>query len=94
MSEFHVGDRVSMQHVADRYPGTVIEVGKREILVREDSHRRREGAAPYTQDWIIEENPDGPVRKFTLRKDGRWRGVGSTVPILGHGWSYYHSYEF
>lgn len=94
MIEFKVGDRVHTMHVADSYPGTVVEVSSRAIFVREDSHRKAPGAQMYSQDWIIEENPNGIVRKFTRRSDGTYREVGSSAPVVRPGWKYYYSYEF
>lgn len=93
---YEIGERVSMQHVADRYPGTVvgIERGGRTLLVRRDNAMPDPDSEPMSNKWIITENPDGYVEPFTLRNDGTYRAQSSSWPFLTPGWSHYYSYEF
>lgn len=89
-----IGDRVSMQHVADRYPGTIVGMRGGILLVRRDTAEPTPGSEPMSNDWVISENPDGMVQEYTRRKDGSYRAKGSSFPVLVPGWSHYYSYEF
>lgn len=91
-----VGDRVSMQHVADRYPGTVVAVSPsgHTVTVRRDRAMPSKNSQPMSNQWDIYEDPTGIEEKYTRRKDGSYRHVGSSHPYLVSGWSHYHSYEF
>ncbi|MCA1800421.1 MAG: hypothetical protein LC650_03935 [Actinobacteria bacterium] len=93
---YQIGDRVSMQYVADRYPGTVVDVqrGGRTLIVRQDTALPAPDAEPMSNKWTITENPDGGTETFTLRNDGSYRARHVSSPFLTNGWSHYYSYEF
>jgi len=91
-----VGDKVSIQYAADRYPATVVEVLRngRTVVVRQDIARPMPDARPMSNQWQLFDNPDGAVQEFTLRNDGSYRAKNTYSPFLTRGWSHYYSYEF
>jgi len=101
------GQPVSMQHVADCYPGVIQSISPtgHEIVVQGVQHR----ANPDTvnemghQNWIVElDKPQGGLRKFTRRQRVRngerqtyYASPGSTHPFLSFGGArYYYCWEF
>jgi len=75
-----VGMGVTILHWTDRSAGTIIEVGKnaRFVMVQDDKQWRTDkNGFSEAQEWATEPNPEGAVRKYTLRKDGSYRLVGS-----------------
>jgi len=101
------GQPVTMQHVADAYPGYIVSISPsgHEIGVQGVQHR----ADPKTlnlmghQNWIVEmDKPQGGVRKFTRRvrtingeKKAYYASPGSTHPHLSFGRArYYYCWEF
>lgn len=94
---FNTGDKVNIRHLVDTYPGTVVgfQRGKQTMLVRNDAFRRERGSKMYTQDWVIEDDENGSVDKYTLRQNGKYVLVGAHgYGIVSPGWRCYFSYEF
>ncbi len=93
---YEIGDKVSMQYFADRYPGTVVGVLRngRTIQVRHDTARPVPGSEPMSNTWQLFDNPAGHVEEYTLRNDGSYRLKNSYSARLVSGWSHYYSYEF
>lgn len=84
-----------MQHVADRYPATIIGQGRAQtFLVQRDRAVPDPSFPAMSNRWLIYRDTDGPIYEFTLRRDGSYRAKGSKYPVLTKGWSHYYSYEF
>lgn len=88
-----VGMPCSFSCGSDRSPGHVSKVwpSGKTILVREAKVETGPGFDYYAQHpYIITPDPEGYERKFTLRKNGKWKSVGGTYRLgLGHA-SKYH----
>ena len=95
-----VGEGASIGNRVDCNPYTVIEVSSdlKTVTVQEDSATPKPNSPAYSNEWIIERNPQGQVQVFTLRKNGQYVRQGETVKggqtlSLGLRRKYY-SYEF
>jgi hypothetical protein len=67
---------------SDRRAATIIEVSKngRIVTTREDEAIRTDGhGVSDAQSYRYEPNPLGHTQQFSLRKNGRWIAVGSTM---------------
>jgi hypothetical protein len=95
-----VGEGATISYVADSYAQTIIEVSDdlKTVVVQQDDAKHDPNTKPYSNQWIITRNPNGQVRTFTLRKNGRYVLKGETLKgglklSLG-GRHHYYSYEF
>jgi hypothetical protein len=92
-----IGMGVTQQIGSDRYPGTIIEVsasGKKivfqdDIAIRTDSNGMSE-----SQTYTFERDPNGSIHYASLRKDGRWKLMGSKIPISIGIRSKYYDFSF
>ena len=95
-----VGEGASIGMRADCYPYTIIEVSSdlKTVTVQEDSATPKPNSPAYSNEWIIERNPQGQVQVFTLRKNGQYVRQGETMnggQKLSIGLRHkYYSYEF
>jgi hypothetical protein len=78
------GQRCTFTIGSDRYPVTVV---KRHLLsvTTSDDTARQIGDYYGNQRWISVSNPNGRIRHFTKRKDGRWLLVGQKYGYLSAG---------
>lgn len=72
-----VGMDATVTFYTDRHAATVSAWDEKTkvIAVQEDTVAIRDGAAPYTQDWICTPNENGAIRLFRLNKKNRWDAV-------------------
>lgn len=77
-----VGDGATESVGSDCYPYTVVKVSEsgKTIWLQRDSFRRADSNGPFTesQSYVYERCPEAPLRKATLRKDGRYRMAGQS----------------
>lgn len=81
---------------SDRTAVTIVRVlSAKRILVTEDTATRTDKRGmTENQEYEYKSNPNGAVREFSLRKDGRWKEKGgATVLLLGER-DAYHDYSF
>lgn len=67
---------------SDCYPYTVVKIlSPCRIQVQTDNYKPTEKhEGPFgKQDYTYEPNPQGDIRTFTLRKNGRWYEMGSSM---------------
>lgn len=79
--EWEVGHGATFQVGADRYAGTIVEVGRtvgRRYVVFQYDHARRvdTNGLGDVQEWVHEPNPNGATLRFTQRGDGRYKVSG------------------
>jgi hypothetical protein len=83
---------------SDRKPYTVVEVlksGKRCVLQADNYTRVDKNGMSESQSYIYEPDPNGSKVTVSLRKDGRWRAVGSSSDVYSIGVrSAYHDFSF
>lgn len=81
----------------DRHAFTVIEVsksGKRCKVQADKAIRTDKNGMSECQEYTYEPDPKGYVRELSLRRDGKWKAVGTTELFrLGHREEYY-DYSF
>jgi len=73
---------------SDRYPYTILDVSPsgKQIRIQEDNATPGPGHNFYgSQCWVFTPNPNGRKITISLRKDGRWREVGSGRGSSGYG---------
>ena len=77
-----VGDGITMHAGSDSYPYTITEVSAsgKNITVQRDSARRTDSNG-YGGDqvWEITPDPQGRVETLSMRKDGYYRNVGTSM---------------
>jgi hypothetical protein len=102
------GDDVTMHLWTDAHSYTVVRVTKKFVEVRANNEKidptwKREfipggfaGHTPnnYSQKWIVEKNPDAPIVKFGVRKDGYLCSKGSRRPDITLGAHPFYDYNF
>ncbi len=70
-----VGMGVTTLFISDRHACTVIQVthkGKRVLVQQDHETRTDKNGFSEIQTWVHAPNPNGRIKAFTLRKDGRW----------------------
>ena len=77
--DYKVGDAVHYRYQGDAFPGTVIGVSRRRVLVELWKPKRK----PYL--FVRDERYKEQPRLFTLRADGSFRSTGSGIWTLGRG---------
>jgi hypothetical protein len=108
-----LGSRVGIRGWSDIHPATVVSMSRtgRRVTVRQDTADLHPDWSPeivpggfaghcsnqYTQQWVITDNPDGPLMEFSLRQDGQWWAsgskVGSTYRLI-EGWRKFYDFNF
>lgn len=90
---FKIGDGASYNIGSDSYPMTIRKVSSsgKTVWATSDRFKGKPGANSYANyekigAFIPQENAD--LKRFSLRKDGKFRPVGSTVGSLTYGRSY------
>lgn len=83
----------------DRLPATVVRVTAREVVVQEDLARRvDDNGMSEDQRYDYEPDPNGQLRRFTRRRDGRYwaRGTatGSGISLVLGVRRMYHDFSF
>lgn len=85
----------------DRHAATILAIGPnaRWLTVQEDRAIRTDGnGMSDAQTYRYERNPDAPIWRFTLRKDGRYRRTGdsstSGLSLLIGVRRTYHDFSF
>jgi len=83
-----VGTPATIGIGSDSYPATVVGISKsgRTIEVQNDNYQRTDSNGyGGNQEYSYAPNPDAPIHKYSLRKDGRFRLVGSNWGGIGFG---------
>lgn len=84
-----VGMPCTICHWTDREPAHVSHVspGGKLLRTRDAKWRAVDIGHNYFghQEYLVEADPEGNERTFTLRKDGRWRARGGQGPSLSLG---------
>lgn len=84
-----VGQGATMRVGSDSYPGTVISVKPKVVVIQEDKWKAAPGYDYYSnQVYTYEPNPKGSLHTYTLRKNGRWVPKGSGLYQPGCGVSF------
>lgn len=81
MNDFNIGDGVSYYINGDSYPGTVIDKKGQRIFVQSDTYHCVKKMSAYGADdaeFDYARNPEGDVSVWSLRKNARFRRVGSS----------------
>ena len=107
-----VGQRVNIAGYSDTNPATIIAVSKsgKVVTVRMDTAEKGDWTPNWVaggfagtmvnqsqQEWNIFEDPNGYVRKFSLRNSGNWVEVGNGMwdgARLKQGWAKYYDFNF
>ena len=92
-----VGEGATEFMWSDRQVWTVIEVSKngKIVTLQQDDVKAAEGVDFGHQDWVITPNPNGRTVKVSLRKDGRWKAMGSNHRVFQFGYRhYYYDWSF
>lgn len=93
-----VGMGATEVHYSDREPMTIIEVtGKTVTVQRDDAKRIDSNGMSDQQDYEYTPNPNGIVRKYSLRKNGEYVLVGDKqdgMRIVIGSRRKYHDYSF
>lgn len=87
MDDFEVGDGASRSINGDSYPATVIAKRGQRIIIQQDRYTCTKPASAYGADdaeYEYKADPNGPITVWSLRKNGRFRQVGSDCHS---GWS-------
>ena len=85
----------------DRRPATIVEVNKEKtrIVIQEDDAKRIDkNGMSEVQEWEYTSNPNAYKDTYTLRKDGSYVRLGSTLKdgtriLIGHR-EKYHDFSF
>lgn len=94
---FKVGRGVTIVHWSDRWACTVIEATAKTVTVQRDKAIRTDDhGMSDSQSYRYEPDPDGSVRKFSLRKTGKFVQVGDSIngTRLVRGRSEHYDYSF
>ena len=108
MFDPQVGDKVNWILYSDVEPATVISRTPKSVTVRIDKATITKPpvmipggfAAVIAEhpEYNIEEDPDGRIKQFRLRKNGRWLAKGANPKSRGDelrpGWHKFHDYSF
>lgn len=108
MFDPQVGDRCAWRLYTDVEPCTVVKRTAKTVTVRMDEAvlaRKPEmvpggfgGVVTREAEWEIRENLAGRLMKFTLRKNGQWKGQGTAAngrgDVLTPGWRKVYDYGF
>jgi len=102
------GDFVTVHLYSDAYAYTVVRITKKFVEVRQAKQERDPSWKPeivpggfaghctnnYSQKWIVTENPDAPIGKLSVGRDGTLRGLGSRRPNVTVGAHPFYDYNF
>lgn len=92
-----VGMGVTRQVGSDSYPATIIEIyhnGTR-IAIQEDiAIRTDQNGISESQTYTYQADPTGSIYHASLRKDGRWKVIGSKMPVFLGIRSKYYDFSF
>jgi hypothetical protein len=85
MTTLNTGDKATISDYGDKTPCTIIGIARngKQITVREDRAVNCDPNAAmngYSKRFMIVDDPNGKVRTFSVRKDGR------IVEAGGHAW--------
>lgn len=73
-----VGMGATIMYLSDRKACTIIAHTPKSITVQMDKATRTDSnGLSESQDYTFERNPQGAIKKFTLRENGRWIQTGS-----------------
>ncbi len=92
-----VGDGATVLHWTDRSAATVVKVSAsgKTIWVQDDTATRTDkNGMSDGQSYTFARNPDGFIRKATLRKDGRYRVSNGTSGVMVGRRDEYYDYTF
>lgn len=97
--KFAVGDGATVCHWSDRWACTVIYVnanGTRITVQRDKATRTDDNGMSDAQSYEFSPDPDGTIRKFSLRKTGKFVQVGESPngTRLVPGRHEYYDYSF
>jgi hypothetical protein len=88
-----IGMGVTWSVGSDRYPGTIVEIyhNDKRIVIQEDiAIRTDDNGMSESQTYKFETNPSGTIYHASLRKDGRWKLMGTKQSVsLGIRGKYY-----
>ena len=91
--ELDVGDHAHVCLWSDVYPVTVIKRTPSTLTVRRAKAIKRPGAEPYSQDWLITDDPNGEIEVFRWSKTNlEWR-MKQRIPLYPE-WQKYYDYSF
>lgn len=91
-----VGMGATILMYSDRHAATVVEIlSPKRIMIQEDKAiRTDENGMSDSQSYRYEPNPKGRFHPVSLRKDGRWKGIGSNAVVRLGVRDSYHDYSF
>lgn len=99
--KFELGKGASYVIYTDRHAGTVANISEdgKTVTWRQDKAVRIDKRGPDgCQDYIYGTDLEGPQLTFTLRKNGRWKPVGSDMKSPGctliYGREEFYDYSF
>jgi hypothetical protein len=106
-ADIQIGDGATLLMWSDRHAYTIIEVERyvtgarigeiKAVVAQQDKATRLDGLGMSdSQSYTYQPNPNAEKERFTLRKDGRFRKVGSvnsSVLAIGERREYY-DYSF
>jgi hypothetical protein len=97
VSKVERGMGATICHWSDRTPATVIDMtasGKTITLQADKYTRTDDNGMSEDQSYEYERDPNGTIYRATLRKDGRYRLVGSKEQVSLGSRRKYHDYSF
>jgi len=95
---FAVGDNCNFGGNGDAYPCTVVRVTPTKVITQDASYDCVKSASNYGADdavFTYNDNPNGRIRTFTVRKNGRVIEQGSNGwGFLNHHWLFKQNPSF